>query len=306
MMPKFAMEQVYRNWNKALAAGLGLLVAVAVAPAAASPVQVIECQHSYLDGPTPYELIDSNYTVRRHIVETAPSEAVGNEYWAQGVFEQNGSIDVIITPFGGDPIALEASSVQTTILDGKINFSDTYLDEAPSGSLDYGIEGWELDSFALILRKQDGSQIEDHLVVPPVVVREEWDPYLCTPEGNCAVECALIWRVPGGSMPCSGQTGGGGICTTGRYIGRVTSTSLEDHEADHGAGFAINAGLNDAWVTAQAPFQGLFVTVYEALGLVFVAWFTFDVPEAEAAMSPQSLQSMQATATFGAEDQRWV
>ncbi|MDX1460828.1 MAG: hypothetical protein R3348_07205, partial [Xanthomonadales bacterium] len=59
--------------------------------------------------------------------------------------------------------------------------------------------------------------------------------------------------------------------------------------------FVINAGLNDAWVNADAPFQGMFITVFEDLGLVFVAWFTFDSvpPDGE-------------TATFGASDQRWV
>ncbi|NNE05583.1 MAG: hypothetical protein HKN15_07670, partial [Xanthomonadales bacterium] len=61
------------------------------------------------------------------------------------------------------------------------------------------------------------------------------------------------------------------------------------------ASFAINPGLNDAWVNADAPFQGMFITVFADLGLVFVAWFTFDsqVPASN-------------TATFGASDQRWV
>jgi hypothetical protein len=271
----------------------------------ASPVQVIECLHTHIDGPTPYQFINSSYTVRRHMVQTTPSESTGNEYWAQGIFEDNGYLDVIITPFGGEPATLEAGSTRTTILDGKLNFGDTYLDEAPSGSLDYSVEGWELDSFALILRKEDGTLIEDHLTVPPVINRDDWDPYFCTPEGSCVVECALIWRVPGGSMPCANPTGGGGICTTGRYIGRVASITLEDHEADHGAGFAINPGLNDAWVTAQAPYQGLFITVYEDLGLVFVAWFTFETAAQEGATTTQSLQSG-LPAVFGAEDQRWV
>lgn len=60
--------------------------------------------------------------------------------------------------------------------------------------------------------------------------------------------------------------------------------------------FSISAGLNDAWVSAEAPLQGIFVTVFESLGLVFLAWFTFDsvLPEGEQA------------AQFGANDQRWV
>ncbi|NNE05619.1 MAG: hypothetical protein HKN15_07855 [Xanthomonadales bacterium] len=57
----------------------------------------------------------------------------------------------------------------------------------------------------------------------------------------------------------------------------------------------INAGMNDAWVSALAPLQGLFFTVYPDLGLLFLSWFTFD-----------SVLSGGNTATFGASDQRWV
>ena len=63
-----------------------------------------------------------------------------------------------------------------------------------------------------------------------------------------------------------------------------------------GGGFSINAGLNDAWVFAGAPFQGMFVTVYPVLKLIFIAWFTFD------SVPPPG----DATAVFGAPDQRWV
>ncbi len=60
--------------------------------------------------------------------------------------------------------------------------------------------------------------------------------------------------------------------------------------------FAINAGLNDAWVSEDAPLQGMFVTVFESLGLVFLAWFTFD----------SVLPAGEQAAQFGANDQRWV
>ena len=65
---------------------------------------------------------------------------------------------------------------------------------------------------------------------------------------------------------------------------------------DCSAGFTINAGLNDAWVSADAPFQGMFVTVFPVLKLMFLAWFTFDSQQ-----PPED-----ALATFGAADQRWV
>ncbi len=60
--------------------------------------------------------------------------------------------------------------------------------------------------------------------------------------------------------------------------------------------FTINAGLNDAWVSADAALQGFFFTVYPDLGLFFLSWFTFD----------SALPDESVLATFGAPDQRWV
>jgi hypothetical protein len=62
------------------------------------------------------------------------------------------------------------------------------------------------------------------------------------------------------------------------------------------AAIVINAGLNDAWVSADAPFQGLFFTVFPDLELFFLSWFTFD----------SELPGGGVTAEFGAADQRWV
>lgn len=60
--------------------------------------------------------------------------------------------------------------------------------------------------------------------------------------------------------------------------------------------FVINQGLNDAWVSEDAAFQGLFFTVFEDLSLLFLSWFTFD------SIAPDE----SITAVFGAPDQRWV
>lgn len=62
------------------------------------------------------------------------------------------------------------------------------------------------------------------------------------------------------------------------------------------ASFNINAGLNDAWVSVDAPFQGLFFTVFPDLKLFFLSWFTFDSVSPNAGIS----------AVFGATDQRWA
>ena len=58
----------------------------------------------------------------------------------------------------------------------------------------------------------------------------------------------------------------------------------------------INQGMNDAWVSEQAPLQGLFFTVYENIGVFFLSWFTFD----------SQVPVSGPVAVFGAEDQRWV
>jgi plastocyanin len=81
-------------------------------------------------------------------------------------------------------------------------------------------------------------------------------------------------------------------CTPHRLGGMTGEIIVEEAVA----AFQINAGLNDAWVSADAAFQGLFFTVFEDLGLLFLSWFTFDavVPEEG------------TTAAFGAPDQRWV
>ena len=60
--------------------------------------------------------------------------------------------------------------------------------------------------------------------------------------------------------------------------------------------FVINAGLNDAWVSTGAAFQGMFITVFPDLKIIFLAWFTFD----------SSLPGGDVSAQFGAVDQRWV
>ncbi|MFT5138449.1 MAG: hypothetical protein ACI9H8_000992 [Lysobacterales bacterium] len=60
--------------------------------------------------------------------------------------------------------------------------------------------------------------------------------------------------------------------------------------------FQIDSGLNDAWVDPAVPGQGFFITVFPDLGLMFLAWFTFDSVPA----------SNGVTAVFGSPDQRWL
>lgn len=55
---------------------------------------------------------------------------------------------------------------------------------------------------------------------------------------------------------------------------QALETVLPDLEAE---GFAINQGLSDAWYNEGTNGQGFFITVLEDSGLVFLAWFTYDV-----------------------------
>jgi len=60
--------------------------------------------------------------------------------------------------------------------------------------------------------------------------------------------------------------------------------------------FRMNAGLNDAWYNPVTDGQGFFITVFPDLGVVSLAWFTYDT-------SPPPAD---ATASLGAPDQRWL
>ena len=82
---------------------------------------------------------------------------------------------------------------------------------------------------------------------------------------------------------------GTGQLTQLGYPIKFTVVALE------GTGIPINAGLNDAWVSDGAPYQGVFFTVFDDLNLLFMAWFTFDT------VAPAN-----DDAILGASDQRWV
>jgi len=78
-----------------------------------------------------------------------------------------------------------------------------------------------------------------------------------------------------------------------RMIATTPGAKLTQVGAD--TDFEINAGITDAWV-GEAPFQGLFFTVFPQLKLMFAAWFTFDT----------ELPPPEAMATVGMPSQRWV
>lgn len=60
--------------------------------------------------------------------------------------------------------------------------------------------------------------------------------------------------------------------------------------------FHINAGLNDAWYNPETDGQGFFITVFPELGVVSLAWFTYDT-----ALPPDVAQ-----ANLGDPGHRWI
>lgn len=120
----------------------------------------------------------------------------------------------------------------------------------------------------------------------------------------------ILERVPGtsnweyryrltASSPVADQVYSSVALNTGQAVVAYTLIGPTDRDIAYayrlGPDF-INAGINDAWVSEGAPFQGFFFTVYPELKIFFLAWFTFDLvpPESDVA------------AIFGAADQRWV
>lgn len=264
----------------------------------ASDVQVIECTNFLALAPLPFESLNTRFTIRRHIEHTQPVEEISTDIWSQGKFENNGEFEVTVYPFEGEPKTERSTSTKSRLLDGNEVLGDEYFDEAPTMGKTLNYEGFTMDSLTINLHSQSGTAIDDHRVVPPVIDREVWDPW-CT--GRCHPECTVAWRAPGDGIPCEVGSPGhsGGLCKVGSYLGLITSISTEPHDHEHGEGeaFTLNEGLNDAWITQDAALQGMFVTVFPVLELVFVAWFTFDT-------APPAGEDIEAV--FGASDQRWV
>jgi len=275
-------------------------------PVHATPVQVIECGIFLPAQPLPSDYLDLHFTIRRHIEHTVPVESLETEIWSQAKYQDNGYFEVTVYPLEGEPRVERSTSVLTTVLDGNAVIGDEYADQALTMEKTIEYDGYTLDSVAFGLKKKDGTAIDDTGILTEIDLAD-WDPQVCDSgeggSGRCDVQCYVRWLAPPPGVVCGTGTGGSTLCKTGTYQGTITSISYEPHGADHGGGFAINAGLNDAWVSAGAPLQGMFITVFEELGLVFAAWFTFDTP-AEAQIAAESAGA--AAASFGAGDQRWV
>jgi len=107
-------------------------------------------------------------------------------------------------------------------------------------------------------------------------------------EGSCAV-CHSGDATPVGEdvNPYNYSLAGSPIkdsCDADSSESQVGATGLDNDgdgqrdasDSDCG-GFGINAGMNDAWYNPATNGQGFLITVFEDTGLVFLAWFTYDV-----------------------------
>ncbi len=71
---------------------------------------------------------------------------------------------------------------------------------------------------------------------------------------------------------------------------------MSQFELTQGQSFELNAGLNDAWFNPATDGQGFFITVYEDISFMFVAWFTYDTER-----PPEDV-----TAMLGEPGHRWI
>jgi len=97
----------------------------------------------------------------------------------------------------------------------------------------------------------------------------------------------------------------GGLSAGDYYIGVILDISDSNPANDTGVDattifvfdqFVINTGLNDAWYNSATSGQGFFITIFPDLGVVSLAWFTYDT----------ELPPPEATANLGDPGHRWL
>lgn len=71
---------------------------------------------------------------------------------------------------------------------------------------------------------------------------------------------------------------------------------LSDGPVQPEPGFTINSGLNDSWFNPATPGQGFFITVFPDIGMLFLAWFTYDTERPPGNVA----------ATLGEPGHRWL
>jgi len=85
---------------------------------------------------------------------------------------------------------------------------------------------------------------------------------------------------------------------TGKFIteSNLVMTEVSSDAEPPTSTFVMNAGLNDAWYNPATSGQGFFITVFPSLGLVNLAWFTYDT----------ELPADESAANLGSPGHRWM
>lgn len=80
--------------------------------------------------------------------------------------------------------------------------------------------------------------------------------------------------------------------------GRVAVVDSNNHRIQFfsTAPFLMNSGLNDAWFSLLTDGQGFFITVFPEIGMISIAWFTYDT----------ELPPVDVIATLGDAGHRWL
>jgi hypothetical protein len=268
-----------------------LLLMLACGSLYASPVLLFECDITREQDLLPSDGVEPRYVFRRHAIGGEPDEEFLNADWDLGRFSDNGVFELDVMPVGGDVLTEQATTIRLALLNGRNGLNDEVRDEALATAGNVNVDGYTIDDFQVILGDAEGTSMDSHLVYPQQFDLADYEQK----------DCRVTWRAPA-PAPCPDNPGI--VCDTGFQEGVITAFSTEAHDENHG--FQINAGLNDAWVNADAAFQGMFITVFPVLKLVFMAWFTFDAPPTQAMMQSSGVSLESLLATFGADDQRWI
>jgi hypothetical protein len=232
------------------------------------------------------------------LVSFWPISETSTDFWSVAEY-QGGTFEVDWWMLDGTKFTEEGRDLNLYVQDRVNPIKDELTDEARASAKTHRVQNHTVESFGFSLKRRDGDAIHDHLNYPEINL-EDWDDLTENFNRSTNRHCWANFRdelgrltgCPEPGMPINDE------CNVGHNRGHIRSVTLLPHEEDHdgGATFRINAGLNDAWVSDDAPFQSFFFTVYEKLGIFFLSWFTFDSVQPAA----------EPTAVFGANDQRWV
>ena len=136
--------------------------------------------------------------------------------------------------------------------------------------------------------------------LPDVVTTDHSDIDVLTFAATKNGEDVVFYRVNGGGHTIPGPTQLGTIERL--VLGWKNQDIVAADEiwaffvANEKAPFVMNAGLNDAWYNRVTDGQGFFITVFPELGLVSLAWFTYDT----------ELPAGDASANLGDAGHRWL